>query len=64
MKELFDIQKMKELEIESDKLEKEMRLDRKQKLDSHWEKRRDHQDRMRWVKEWVLEMAVPSCNVW
>ena len=40
-----------------------MRLDWKQKLESHWKKRRDHQDSMRWAKEWILEMAVDPAKM-
>ena len=51
------------MEIETDKLDKEMRLDRKRKLESHWKKRRDHRDSMRWAKEWVLEVVLEQRGV-
>ena len=58
VKDLFDIQKRKQSEMETGKLDKEMRLDRKHRLESHWKKRRDNKERMRWMKDLVLEMAV------
>ena len=44
--------------MEIDNLKKEMRLASTRRLEVKWRGKREHYGRLRWAKEWLLEMAV------
>ena len=58
IKDLFRSQEEKQAELENDNLNKEMRLASTRRLEVKWRGKREHYGRLRWAKEWLLEMAV------
>ena len=44
--------------MESDKLNREMSLESKKRLEVQWKGKREHRGRLIWTKEWLLKIAV------
>ena len=49
---------LKQIEKEEERVQKEMRLQNKRRLERVWQEKRLHHQRIRWSREWILERAV------
>ena len=59
VKEMFHTQKQKADIANTERLEKESRLDRQRRQEIRWKGKRDHHCRLRWTREWLDDTAIP-----
>ena len=59
VKEMFDTQNKKADIENTERLEKESRLDKQRRQELRWKGKRDHHCRLRWTREWLDDTAIP-----
>ena len=57
---MFRAKMEKDEKTEIDRLEKERRLEKQKQLLRGWKEKRDHHERLRWAKEWLVDTAIMS----
>ena len=60
---MFRAKMEKDEKTEIDRLEKERRLEKQKQLLRGWKEKRDHHERLRWAKEWLVDTAISSAAV-